>query len=124
MVLMKTEMGIDMKVGFRLRHLKCLLSSEYEGDEVYIRYNNRKIWPKDEMWYRVSQGEEVLMDVKQPVASVGDKVELELWECDIVSHSKLGNFIFSIDSSRGTYTVDLASKNGKAKYSLVWEAIL
>lgn len=112
-----------MKVSFKLRCLKCLLSSERQGDEVYIRYNGRKIWPEDKIWCRVFEGEEVVMDVTQPVANMGDKVELELWECDLVSHSKLGNFIFSVDSSRGTYTVDLVSKNSKAKYSLVWDAI-
>jgi hypothetical protein len=116
-------MGIATKLKFRLRCLRCLLNSEYQGDEIYLKYNGRKIWPEDRIWYRVFEGEEVVMNVTQPVANIGDKVELELWECDLISHSKLGNFNFLVDAVYGTYTVDMVSENSTAKYSLVWDAI-
>jgi len=116
-------MKVVMKVSFKLRSLKCLLNSEYQGDEIYVRYNGRKIWPEDKKWHRMVEGEEVTMDVKQPVVKMGDKVELELWECDFLSHSKLGNFTFLMDSRGGPFTVDMLSNDKKAKYSLVWEAI-
>lgn len=111
------------KLNFKLHCLKCLLNSEHQGDEIYVRYKGNKIWPENKKWHRILEGDEVILNVKQPI-NIGDKVELELWECDFLSQSKLGNFIFLPDSLGGPFTVDMLTKNNQAKYSLVWEVVL
>jgi hypothetical protein len=116
-------MEVASKLSFKLHCLKCLLNSEHQGDEIYVRYNGAKIWPENRKWHRITEGDEVAMNVNQAVTNVGDKVELELWECDFLSQSKLGNFVFLPDTPGGPFTVDMLAKNGKAKYSLVWEVI-
>lgn len=116
-------MGMVSKLSFKLNRLKCLLNSEHQGDEIYVRYKGQKIWPENKKWHRITEGDEVILNVKQAVGNIGDKVELELWECDFLSQSKLGNFIFLPDSPGGPFTVDMLTKNGKAKYSLIWEVI-
>jgi hypothetical protein len=111
----------NSKLSFRLNRLKCLLNSEHQGDEIYVRYKGQKIWPKNKKWHRIIEGDEVILDVEEPILIPGDRIELELWECDFLSQSKLGNFIFLTDAPGGPFTVDMLAKNGKAKYSLVWE---
>lgn len=111
------------KLNFRLHRIKCLLNSESLGDEVYVRYKGKKIWPENKKWHRLVEGDEVALNVMQPIAKVGDKIELELWECDFLTQSKLGNFVFLPDSRGGPFTVDMLTQDKKAKYSLVWEVI-
>lgn len=116
-------MEVAIKLSFKLHRLKCLLNSEDQGDEIYVKYQGRKIWPENKKWHRIVQGDEIDMDVVHPVTHVGGKIVIELWECDLLTKSNLGNFTFLADSPGGPFTVDMITKNSKAKYSLVWEAV-
>jgi len=111
------------KISFKLNSIKCLLNSEYQGDEIYVRYDGKKIWPEDRKWHRMRSGDEAILNIILPVENIGRKVDLELWENDFLRHSRLGSFIFLLDSLGGPFTVDMFQKDGKAKYSLVWEAL-
>lgn len=116
-------MKADKKVCFRLHSIKCLLNSEDNGDEIYLRYNGKKIWPENRKWHRMRPSDEVVLNIIHLIENNVDLVDLELWESDFLSHNKLGSFIFLRDSKGGPFNVDLKQKDKKAKYSLVWEAI-
>lgn len=105
-----------------LRLLKCHHSSESNGDEIYLKYENKKIWP--EVRYRVFKSkDEILLDINLDLKDKVTPVIIELWEKDFLKDDFLGYFQFTPFGSSGEFIVDLKKKKitDVQRYSLVWK---
>jgi len=105
-----------------LKLLRCHHSSETDGDEIYLKYENRKIWT--EVRYKVFRSkDEILLNVDLELKDNGTPVIIELWEKDFLTDDFLGSFQFVPFGSVGEFSVDL-KKNKMTdvqRYSLVWK---
>lgn len=107
-----------------LRNLNCYLPDESDGDEVYIKFRDEKIWPEDKGYEKVNSGTYPL-DLAIPDLNSGDTITLELWEHDLLSpNDLLGTFEMQIDQSGGPYNTDLKinqKESQSARYNLEWK---
>lgn len=108
----------------KLNSVHCTLPDEIDKDEMYLRHDGKKIWPKGSIYYRVDTGDvapvELTMDVKE------GWTEIELWDFDYLSRNDfLGTFRFKVDEEPGVYsnTMKLVEKNSTASYILQWEIL-
>lgn len=103
-----------------LLKLNCYQSDETKADEVFIKWNGRKIWPAERKYLEMS--DEVVKIGLTLEIDLGSQVLLELWDYDLISaNDKLGEFKMMVDQKGGSFTTDLVSGSGRAKYSLEWE---
>jgi hypothetical protein len=105
----------------KLLKLHCYLSDE-SADEVFIKFNKKKIWPVDTKYIEMNSAEE-LLQVEMDAVEDGTTVEIELWDYDTwTPNDKLGVFRLVADGQGGPFTSDLIKEKGRgAKYSLEWE---
>ena len=108
----------------RLNLVHCTLPDEIDKDEMYLKYDGKKIWPKGSIYYRVDTGDiapiELTMEVEE------GWTEIELWDFDYLSRNDfLGTFRFKVDDSPGAYSnsMKLVEKNSTASYILEWEIL-
>ena len=104
-----------------LHSLTCYLPDE-QIDEVYLMFNGKKIWPKDNKFESMKEDSSVRLEVETSILK-GASIKIELWECDDLSaDDKLGNFILEADKVGGPYTSDMIKEDkGKSKDALNWE---
>ena len=109
-----------MKYKLRLLNLKCYLSDESDGDEIYILLNGNKVWPEKEKYLTVLE-ESTALDVEMEI-SKGDMLSFQLWDFDLLSaNDLLGSIEISADR-HGSYTIDFSKVgNDKSKYALEFE---
>lgn len=105
----------------KLHSVLCYLPDE-STDEVYLKFDGKKIWPKDEKFYSMNEGDSVELRIETSVVK-GASIKIELWEFDDLSpDDKLGKFILEADKLGGPYTTDMVKEDeGKSKYALNWE---
>lgn len=101
------------------------MQEEGDGDEVYIKYKGKRIWPTVNKYETMNDG-----DVKEVNVEVADiakdaTVEIELWDYDILTENdRLGVFKMLINERGGTFITDLMDMpSDGAKYSLEWEVL-
>lgn len=108
----------------RLLKLHCYINDEGKDDEVFLKYNKKKLWPDTEKYKQMSGGEEA---IGADIADIerGNSIEIELWDYDTWSpNDKLGIFKMIVDERGGPFTSDLTVEKGSgAKYSLEWEVV-
>jgi hypothetical protein len=95
-------------------------------DEIFLKYNGKKIWPADKKYEQIKTGEKTEVDISIPNIAHGSEVTIEIWEWDLFTFNDLlGSITMKIDSYGGPFLVDMrASKEQEsAKYSVQWEVL-
>ena len=108
----------------RLNKIHCKLPDEIDKDEMYLKFDGKKIWPSGSIYYRVDTGDVVEVNLVLTVAEGWN--EVELWDFDFLSRNDfLGTFRFKVDNQPGEYTntMTLVEKNSTASYLLEWEIL-
>ncbi len=105
----------------RLHSILCYLPDE-STDEVYLKFNGQKIWPKDKKYASMNEGDSSELKIETSVVK-GASISIELWEFDDLSpDDKLGKFVLEADKLGGPFTTDMIKEDqGKSKYGLNWE---
>ena len=105
----------------RLHSVLCYLPDE-TVDEVYLKFDGKKIWPQEGKYSSMKEGVSAEVHVETS-AIKGSSIAIELWEYDALSpDDKLGKFILEADKLGGPFTSDMIKEDkGKSKYGLTWE---
>ena len=114
----------DSTYTVKLLHLHCYANEEIKEDEIYIKYNGKKIWPTDKKYVQLKPGEKMEINVDIPDVPHGQTVELEVWDWDMWSaNDHLGTAKMIINGSGGPYLVDMkpSSAEETARYSIQWQ---
>ena len=99
--------------------------TESDGDEIYLKLNKKRIWPKDVNFIEVRGQDSIKVNYSIRMEILGNKVELELWEYDNILFSEcLGKFSLLVDEIGGPYHTDLEIWESSAKYTLIWEVVI
>ena len=106
----------------KLLRIRCYISDESDGDEVFLKLDKKKIWPTDSKYVVLSGERPINIDLRE--VEERTLIEVELWDYDTwTPNDKLGIFKMLVDEKGGPYTSDLVRDSGSgAKYSLEWEA--
>lgn len=108
------------KFSLRLNKIHCYLQDEGDGDELFLKYEGKRIWPSDKK-YTKSTPEPIEVKVKIDDLDVHCHLKIELWDYDFFTpNDKLGVFTMQLNERGGPFITDLTTKGG-AKYSLEWE---
>lgn len=108
----------------RIVSVQCTVPDEIDKDEMYLKYNGKKIWPVGNLYFRIDTGDKVEVDLILDVENGWN--EIELWDFDYLSlNDHLGTFKFMVDSTSGVFSTDmeLFEKKSTASYILSWEKI-
>ena len=106
----------------KLLTLHCHISDESDLDEVYLKFDGKKIWPVSGKYQKMDLGETVL-NISITRVTKGAIVEIELWDYDILSKDdNLGSFHLNLDSFGGGFSTEMKKiSKTQASYSLDWE---
>jgi hypothetical protein len=109
-----------MEYKLRILKLKCYLSDETDGDEVYLQSGGKKIWPTDQKFMHVT-GEETLVGLDYKIQK-GESIAIELWDHDMLSaNDHLGSLVIQVEA-HGQFTNDFIKQGtDQSKYALEWE---
>ncbi|GHN02945.1 hypothetical protein WSM22_44340 [Cytophagales bacterium WSM2-2] len=110
------------QINCKLKALKCYRSSESDGDEVYLKIEDRKIWPQVPFARIKAMGElEINLDIM--TGKKEGSIRIELWEKDLLKDDLLGYFLFITNGQSGEYVSDLKLNNkmDNHRYALCWE---
>ena len=115
----------DQTFTVSLINLYCYFVEENEYDDVYLKFNGKKIWPKNKKMKHVLMDSAIDLSVELKQIKKGQSVTIELWDHDwLTPDDLLGTFTFSVDEVSGPFTTDMVrneSETDKAKYTLEWE---
>ena len=115
----------EKKVTLSLNFLHCYFVEEENYDDVFLKYNGKKIWPKRKKQQAVMMDTTTPLNVEIRGISLGQLVEIELWDFDwLSSNDLLGVFKMEISETTGAFTTDMIrnlEETEKAKYTLEWE---
>lgn len=110
-----------------LARLHCYFVEESEYDDVYLKYEGKKIWPKDKRQQPIMMDTTTDLNVEIGNISRNQEVIIELWDWDLISaNDKLGTFTMVIEGDTGSFYTDMIQnkkETKKAKYSLDWEVV-
>ena len=118
-------MAPERKYTLRLNMLNCYMVEEHDFDDVYLKIDGRKIWPKNRKNQPMHADSTSTLDVEIPGIQFGSKVEIELWDWDLISRNDLlGTFTMLVEEVGGPFPL-IWSENTRetktAKYTLHWE---
>ena len=104
----------------RLKKLNCYMSGESDSDEIFIKYNGKKVWPEKKYIKMKDSSENLGLDFK---IDKGSTHKFEIWDYDLFSpNDLLGTVTVVADSLGGPYTADMVkSSKGFSRYSIEWE---
>ena len=110
-----------------LSMLHCYFVEENEYDDVYLKYNGDKIWPKDKKQQPITMDSTTELNVEIQNLLKGQEIVIELWDWDFLSpNDKLGTFTMIVEGNPGTFSTDMVQnlkETKKAKYTIDWEVI-
>ncbi len=110
-----------------LHKLNCILNDEVDKDEVYLKFNGKKIWPEKGAYTRIDNSESFDLNVKVQHHEPHTPLVIELWDFDYLSlNDHLGSFHITLGndtSGKFTTSMTLHEKNSTASYILHWEII-
>ena len=117
----KTPSQNSVQVKCRLLSLKCCHSTEKDGDEVFIKFENKKIWPVG-AFARFKTNEEFVINL-DVISDGRGFIRLDFWEKDFFKDDLIGYFQFVTVGSRGIFSTDLTPchKDARPGYVLAWE---
>ena len=115
------------KAKIRLINLHCALNDEVDKDEVFLKYEKKKIWPTSGVYKSVDNGETHELNITFD-HEISREIIIELWDYDYLSRNDLlGSFTMKInDNDRITtyYTnMKVLEKGSTASYKLEWELV-
>ncbi|WP_425389890.1 hypothetical protein [Ekhidna sp.] len=103
----------------KLVSITCMQTDETDKDEIYLKVNDKKIWPVKSKFYPIDTDE--VADINLGFNVTPGKVTIDLWEFDFLdSNELLGSFIFKIDQP-GSYSEMMSNLKGDASYILNYE---
>ncbi len=105
----------------QLKSIICILNDEIDKDEVYLKMNGKKIWPKGAAYKSMDSGEKVDMSLQFDVPE--GEINIELWDFDLLSKNDLlGTFKLQVDDRKGNYAANMILKDptSTANYVLDW----
>jgi len=108
-----------------LLKLNCYFTDETKQDEIFIKFNGKKIWPTDKKYIGVGLGD-VDINVKLEGITPHETLTLEVWDYDLWSpNDLLGKCTMIIDKKGGPFSTDMVPIKGtdKARYTLEWQAV-
>jgi hypothetical protein len=118
-------MNSDDKGILQLIQLDAHFQTEQDGDEIFLKLNGKKIWPKNRSYFSCQREvPHIQLNIEKDVKVTPEqKVSIELWENDFLFFKKkLGEFTLILDQRGGPYITDLQLKSKEfARYSLMWE---
>lgn len=110
-----------------LARLHCYVIEESEYDDVFLKYNHKKIWPEKKRQQPIMMDTTTELDVEIKDLSINQEVEIELWDWDFLSpNDKLGTFSLIIEGGSGPFSTDMVQnrkETNKAKYTLDWDIV-
>ena len=110
-----------------LPRLHCYFVEEHEYDDVYLKYNGKKIWPKDKKRQPIMMDTATELNIEINDISKNQEVVIELWDWDFLSpNDKLGTFTLVVEGDTGIFSADMVQnrkETKKAKYTLDWEVL-
>lgn len=108
----------------RLESLMAYLQTEEDGDEIFIKYNDEKIAPKDAKYFRMTK-EPVPLNIEVELGDDQKWVVLELWDYDRFSpNDNLGKFKLLVDEVSENFSTELhRDKQSEGRYVLYWSVI-
>jgi len=108
-----------------LNYLHCYFVEEENYDDVYLKYNGKKIWPVNKRMKHIMMDTTTELHVDIKNVEPNQKIIIELWDHDWLSaNDHLGSFELLIEEIGGPFTTDMKrnkSETDKAKYTLEWE---
>jgi hypothetical protein len=115
----------EKKLTIQLVRLHCYFVEEAGYDDVFLKFQGKKIWPVDKKQQAIMMDTTTELNIELTNIERGQKVEVELWDWDFLSpNDKLGLFNMIIDGSPGPFSTDMVQnkrETQKAKYTLEWE---
>lgn len=108
---------------FHLIKLYCYLVEEYKYDDIYLKYDQKKIWPVDKRQQPVYMDSEAELGIEIGGLKEGARIKIEIWDWDLLSPDDLlGTFNMHL-AKGGPFTTDMTrnlKETKKAKYTLEW----
>lgn len=108
-----------------LNRLHCYFVEESEYDDVFLKYNGKKIWPVKKRHQPIMMDTTTELNIEIKDLKKNQEVVIELWDWDFISpNDKLGTFTLVIGSDFGPFSTDMVKnlrETKKAKYTLDWE---
>jgi hypothetical protein len=109
----------------RLTRLHCYFVEESQYDDVYLKYNGKKIWPEDKRQQPIMMDTTTELELEIENVSKNEEIIIELWDWDFLSpNDKLGVFKMVVEGDPGPFSTDMIQnlkETRKAKYTLDWE---
>lgn len=108
----------------RLESIVSYLQTERDGDEIFIKYKDKKVVPAEGKFVKMSK-DPVRLDIEIELDKNEKWVELELWDYDHFSpNDSLGTFKLLVDQTSDSFTAELVrNKDSDARYVLNWTVI-
>ena len=112
-----------IQYSLKLVNLHCYISDEGDADEVFLKMDGKKIWPKKGKYVSMKD-KSAPIDIEFKVDK-GSSFDIEVWDYDFWSPNDLLGII-KIDASQagGPFTSAMEKKEkGDAKYALEYEVL-
>lgn len=108
----------------RLDSLMAYLQTEEDGDEIFIKYNDKKIAPIGAKYFKMTK-DPVPLNIEIELGAEQKWVVLELWDYDRFSpNDNLGKFKLLVDEVSENFSTELhRDKQSEGRYVLHWSVI-
>lgn len=106
----------------KLKSIKCYRASEQDGDEIYLKVENKKIWPTSP-FAKIKPSEEITINM-DVISDARGFIRIDLWDRDfLLPNDLLGFFQFASVGAKGKFSTDLTpcNKDIPPRYVLTWE---
>jgi len=109
------------QVKCRLTSIKCYRASEAGGDEIYLKVDNKKIWPS-RPFAKIRPSDETPINI-DVFSDARGFIRIDLWGRDFFTDDLLGFFQFVSVGAKGKFSTDLTpcNKDVPPRYVLTWE---
>jgi hypothetical protein len=114
----------ERKLLCRLISLNCIITDEKGFDDVFLKVDGKKVWPKKKKQKSVPPGI-TFLDVELHGIEPDSNIEVEIWDYDFISaNDLLGSMKLFIDEPGGPFNTDMipnVKETKRARYSIDWE---